>query len=160
MKPSDPVIKTILEGIEQNLKGSSELLPTFFLISEAGISVVGTPFDDASRSKDAAASVVKRMAEAGKAHTIIFLTETWQLSGDAEVVDEYMRNKDKYPNGVSDHPDSFEAVILTIETATSSQIGTAKILPGRKLAEFSWSGIDTNAKGRFCNLLGEKPDLQ
>lgn len=156
MKPDHRLVLKTIETARQNLKQFPELLPTFFVGNQEEVQIVGTPFSNNERDKDTAAEVVKQMAAKMGADFILFVAESYILT-DPEATKEWMDGKSKYKY-IKDHPLAKEVVIFQLETSTTQQLGVADILKDREMGDVKWNKGD-DAKGRFSNLLGQKPSI-
>jgi len=154
MKQTDEMVQKVVEQARKNLKSSDMLLPTFFVGTSDQMVIVGADWQD-DQDKDLVAYKVKRLAHEMNAEFVVFVAESWTMdSGDAP---DFMKNRDKYPD-VHSYPKSYECVMFSIETATSIQMGRAKILEGRVMGDIEWMRSD-GSEGRFTNFLGKKPTM-
>jgi hypothetical protein len=153
--------KTFIERIhamaKKNLENDGQLRAMAFLDGPGGIIICDINEMMSSRkAKDEIDRTLKGIAKAKAADAILFLSEIWMLKGDDTVVKEYMDNLDKYPNGVSDHPNRQEAVVFSYEARDGSKLtGMANILRSEGkpfLTELVYQDPAISSRGRFVNF--------
>lgn len=82
------------------------------------VDLEGTP------SKQAAAFVVKEIAKKTGATAIVFTCEGYSLPQD--VMKEYAKGNRRYPK-ISDYPESFEIVMINVQTYEGDWLGSVRI---------------------------------
>lgn len=103
-------------------------------------------------SKDDYAFAVKEIAERGAAVAVVFMAETWILH---PTMPEEIARADR--DGLANHPDRREGLMLTVETSQSARSWLAEITRKRGQPSLGeWVEQPGNGEGRFSRLLREK----
>lgn len=127
MREPKAFIKNIYEMAKKNLESDGVLRGMIFADGPGGVIIadVNELMRD-ERSKDQIEQIVLKFITAGST-AILMMTETWMLD-DQEAAKDYMKNRHKYPNGLSDHPLRKEYVHFNYETAEGPIWAMAPIL--------------------------------
>jgi hypothetical protein len=156
MDITDPVVTNAIEVARKNVRESDEFVPVWFVGGkDGGLNIVATPFvgPDEHATKDAVVVAVKKIAAGCDAEFILFISECWTLAGDKEATEEYMNHRERFPNGLADHPKRREAILVNLHTHDGVRLGMADILPGRVMGEVNWHESDVKMAGRFAKML-------
>lgn len=147
------VIRALVDAAKANIETFGELVSVAHLLDDHGhMHIIGAKFGD-EQDKNSFELVVKEHAIQLNAVLCVFLSESWMLK-DADAI-EYTNNRDKYPNGITDHPNKTEAVSFYIENSTGSFTGYATLRPdegGKIMAEPQFYE-NVEQMGRFTSFL-------
>lgn len=90
------------------------------------------------------------------------LHEGWMLDPkDTESVKDYMKNRDKYPDGLASHPNKIEVMAVGVEMLGQAYAGYAKLyekeIDGKRVKTFDQLELGAipfqHVGGRFCGIL-------
>jgi hypothetical protein len=163
MRDPKELITTVHKMAKKNLESDGHLRAMAFLDAPGGLVIcdINEMMRD-EKSKDQISYALKKAATSKAAKAILFMSESWVLKGDQKVVDEYMNNRHKYPNGIADHPNRAEMVMFNYEGADGRrESAVAAILRGTDdkpyLTDLKFSDEPMKGHGRFVNFFeGDK----
>lgn len=153
-----PIVKDTVAGVierAQEIAKDDEVQPVLFVGNDSGkVVIVGSVFDGTALSKDAFASVARKICQAEKATFCIFVCESWSLQAQGEeAMKAYKEWRDKNPNAsLQEYEGSREVIMVSVETLHGSWMAQLEI----KERQVNIESVDfkkMKVEGRFAQFL-------
>jgi hypothetical protein len=151
-----PTLANAVRTAREIFEEEGELIPVAFLETPKGVAIMPLPMLD----KDAVAAMLRSAIRAVNASAVVMVLESWTLVMPKEMPeDEAKAAMDKAVNeGIRNHPNRQECVIVTYETAAGTMLGYMPVSrDGDKptLGEINWMDTNQAPTGRFVGLFEE-----
>lgn len=147
----------VIKGVEANFAKDKELAPMLFLFDTTnGLGMMPIPANSDAQKDILVDTIIPAVIKQTNAQMIATVNEAWMRTQTPNTPVDH-----SIP--VRDHKDKIEIIMMTIETRVNTEMVVWNIIrpdnkePYIELNETANSAKGAQVKGRYANLLGQKP---